>query len=167
MQSLANGVFVDGLNSTLLDSFIKFDANQMSDVTFGEKLSVPLNAQFASYIMNYFGAMVCSRDSVGPVCLEDPKKDDKNCCEWEGNKEEHVCKTWFSCNNPVASSPNDCRIQGGFEHNGSGISNDILNKLKNYGNLDQACQVLDDKKVGGWNLNVGDCRNVMQCPKTK
>ncbi|CAG8830786.1 29440_t:CDS:1, partial [Racocetra persica] len=118
-------------NYTLIDNYIDFNDTQYSDVDVGNSLLPGLKAAFASHILNFYGVVVCKPDNVQAICGPGSNL----CCRWA----KALCVIRFECNDPVGP-PVNCRIQGGFKNGGSGVNNDLINRLAMYGNLTDACQ---------------------------
>ncbi|CAG8841998.1 7470_t:CDS:1, partial [Racocetra persica] len=85
------------------------------------------------------------------------------CCDWETiGRGQRVCFQRFQCNNLVGS-PVNCLIQGGYQNGGSGVNNDLINRIASYGNLTDACQAVNNRQLNGWNLTLDDCTNYRKC----
>ncbi|CAG8516576.1 5559_t:CDS:1 [Acaulospora morrowiae] len=150
------------LNSSIGDSnwinwnqFSDYDGTKTSPTNMGNGLFKILEAHYASIILNYYDVVVCSPDSASRVC-----ESESYCCV--ENAITHNCQVYFKCNDPVGA-PTNCIFEGGFGNGRGGIDNDYLVKLGKYGNLNDACQVVNGQNVNGWNLRMDNCANYQRC----
>jgi len=137
--------------------FSHYDGTKTSPTDMGNGLFKILETHYASIILNYYDVVVCSPDSVSRACYPESL-----CCV--ENAINSYCQVYFKCNDPVGA-PTNCIFEGGFGNGRGGIDNDFLWKLGKYGNLNDACQVVNGKNVNGWNLKMDNCVNYMICPK--
>ncbi|CAG8752921.1 3571_t:CDS:2, partial [Racocetra persica] len=157
LQSVADDIFNNGVNYTLIDKYIDFNDSQYSDVNVGNALLPGLKAAFASHILTFYGVVVCKPDNIQSICEHG---NNSLCCDWEAvtRTGQLVCLERFKCNNPVGP-PDNCIIQGGYVNGGGGVKNDLINRIAMYGSLFDACQAMFNLPLNGWNITLDDCTN--------